>query len=99
MNDNMYPFNIEIDGSRAEEDQHWRIYRIHRIIGYAQALADLDDNEDFHKKSVGIFDDKGTLYISWQTEPSEKEKDYLQKAWESTVTDYECNPIEHEILS
>jgi hypothetical protein len=95
----MYSNKIEIDGTRANEDQQWRIYRIHRIIGYAQALADLDINEDFFKKIVGIYDDKGTLYISWHTEPTNNEKEYLQKAWESVVTDYEGNPIEHEILS
>jgi hypothetical protein len=97
MNDQMYPDNIEIDGARANEDQHWRIYRIHRIIGYSQAMAVLDNNEDFYKKVESIYDDKGTLYVTWQTEPTEKEKEYLQKAWESIVTDYEGNPIEHEI--
>lgn len=94
----MYPFKIEIDGARVNEDQHWRINRIHRIIGYAQALADLDNHEDYFKKIKSIYDDKGSLIITWITEPSKEEKEYLQKAWESIVTDYEGNPIEHEII-
>jgi hypothetical protein len=94
---NMYPYTIEIDGSRADDDQHWRIYRIHMIIGYAQALADIDKNEDFYKKIKSIYDLKGTLFICWTTEPSKEEKDYLKKAWESIVTDYEGNDIDHVV--
>lgn len=93
----MYPDNIEIDGSRANDDQAWRIPRIHRIIGYAQALADIDKNEDFYKKIKSIYDFKGTLFVSWTTEPSKEEKEYLKKGWESIVTDYEGNEIDHEV--
>jgi len=89
----MYPSNIQISGSRSEDDQQWRISRIHMVIGYAQALADLDKNEDFYKKIKSIYDDKGTLLVKWSIEPSEKEKEYLQKAWNSIVTDYEGNDI------
>lgn len=99
MKGSMYANDIEIDGTRANEDQHWRLYRIHRLIGYAQSLADLDDNEDFHKKIIGIFDDKGTLMVEWQNEPTETEKMYLQKAWESVVTDYESNPITNQLTN
>ena len=59
----MYPYTIVIDGARAQEDQSWRLTRIHMIVGYAQALADLDNNEVYYKKIKSIFDDKGTLYI------------------------------------
>ena len=93
----MYPHQIEIDGVRANEDQHWRIYRIHRIIGYAQALADLDKNEDYYKKIKSFYDNKGMLFVEWLTEPTETEKEYIRKAWESIVTDYEMTTIEHEV--
>lgn len=99
MKGNMYANDIEMDGTRVNEDQHWRIYRIHRLIGYAQSLADLDNNEDFHKKIIGIFDDKGTLMVEWQNEPTDNEKEYLQKAWESVVTDYESNSIINEVIN
>ena len=95
----MYPYKIEIDGVRANEDQQWRIYRIHRIIGYAQALADNNKNIDFYTKIKSIFDSKGTLTVTWIITPTETEKDYIRIAWESIVTVYESNPIEHEIFT
>ena len=98
MENNEYPFDIEIDGARANDDQHWRIERIHRILGYAQALADLENNEGFYKKVSGICDEKGTLYITWKSEPTNNEKEFFRKAWESIVTDYESNPIEHDTI-
>lgn len=98
MDENMYPFTLEIDGARADRDQHWRIYRIHRILGYAQALADLDNNEGFYKKLQSLVDEKGTLYVTWVIEPTEEEKTFIKKAWESIVTDYETNDIEHDII-
>ena len=98
MEENMYPYTIEIDGDRAEEDQQWRIYRIYMIIGYAQALADLDKNEDYFKKVKSIYDSKGNLIVTWIIEPTEQEKGYIRKAWESIVTDYEGNDIDHVIL-
>lgn len=97
MEESMYPYGMEIDGIRANDDQHWRIERIHRILGYAQALADLDYCEGFYKKIKGIWDAKGTLYIKWNEEPTDKEKEYLKKAWESIVTDYEGNTVDHII--
>ena len=90
-----YPSKIEISGSRTDDDQFWRIPRIHRALGYAQALADIDDNEDFYKKIDSIYDRKGIVIINWNEKPSKKEKEYLQKAWDSIVTDYDGEPIEH----
>ena len=91
----MYPFDIEIDANRADDDQHWRIYRIHRILGYAQAIADLNKNEDFFKKIYAIYEDKGKLTITWKEKPTEEEKNYFDQAWFSIVTDYEGNPVVH----
>lgn len=98
MEEIMYPFAIEIDGARADRDQHWRIYRIHRILGYAQALADIDNNEDFYKKLQRLDDEKGTLNVTWVIKPTEAEKEYIKKAWESIVTDFETNDIEHDVV-
>ncbi len=90
-----YTETIEIDAVRADDDQYWRILRIHRILGYAQALADLDGNTDYFKKIKSMFDFKGSLSVEWHNVPEDREKNYLWKAWESIVTDYETNPIEH----
>lgn len=94
----MYIDEIEIDGSRADEDQPWRIRRIHALIGYAQALADLNGNEDYYKKIKSIYDLKGILFVVWKSQPTDAEKEFLQKGWESIVTDYEMNSIEHELI-
>lgn len=91
----MYPFDLKIDAGRASEDEYWRVNRIHRIIGYAQAIADIDGNEAFYQKLKSVYDYKGSLTIQWKINPTDSEKEYLQKAWESIVTDYEDNPIEH----
>ena len=71
-----YSSKIELSGSRSDEDQFWRIQRIHRVLGYAQALADLDNNEDFYKKIENIYDQKGIVIINWNEKPSSKEKEY-----------------------
>jgi len=92
-----YPNNIEINGSRTDDDQFWRILRIHRVLGYAQALADIDNNENWHLKIKEIYDYKGMLTVTWKNTATKKEKEYLQKAWFSIVTDYESENIEHEI--
>lgn len=95
MSNFMYPFDLDIDANRADAEEYWRINRIHRVIGYAQAIADMDGNEDFHKKLNSIYDHKGMLTIEWKIQPTESEKNYLQKAWDSIVTDYESERIEH----
>ncbi|MBK6964907.1 MAG: hypothetical protein IPH20_13465 [Bacteroidales bacterium] len=45
----IYPYTIEIDGSSVDKDPLFRTNRIHMIVGYAQALADLDNNEQYCK--------------------------------------------------
>ncbi len=90
-----YPNNIHIDGARVDDDQFWRVLRIHRILGYAQALADIDNNEDFYKKITQIYDYKGMLSVTWNKRPTEKEKEYVKKGWQSIVTDYEGSSIRH----
>jgi hypothetical protein len=60
-------------------------------------LADIDNNEGFYKNLQSLVDEKGILYFTWLIEPTEEEKEYIKKAWESIVTDYETNDIEHKI--
>jgi len=98
MDDYMYPYKMGIDGVRSNDDQYWRIHRIHGVLGYAQALADINNDEDFYKKIISIYDHKGMLLVNWNEKPTDKEKEYLQKAWESIVTDYEGSPIDHFVI-
>ncbi len=95
--EDMYPYDLIIDGDGASDDKHWRVLRIHMLLGYAQALADLNANEDFYKKIESIYDFEGTLIVTWKTEPTEEEKTYICKGWNSVVTDYEGNDIIHEV--
>lgn len=94
----MYSDKIEISSSRSDDDQFWRINRIYMLLGYAQALADIIGNEDFYTKISSIYDYKGMLTVTWLISPTKEEKEYLKKAWESAVTDYEANPIEHLVI-
>ncbi len=91
----MYPYDIEIDGYRASDDEQWRITRLQMVLAYAQALADIGNNESFYKKVKTLFDEEGTLIVSWLVPPTEEEKSYINKAWGSIVTDYEGNEVEH----
>jgi len=59
-------------------------------------LADIDNNEGFYKRLQSLVDEKGTLYVAWLAEPTDEEKEYIKKAWESIVTDFETNDIEHQ---
>ena len=93
----MYLEKTEIDGIRTDDDQFYRIPRIHRVIGYAQALADADNNEAFIEKIKSFYDNKGILTVIWKNKPTSKEKEYLQSAWGSIITDFESELIEHEI--
>ncbi|MBW8898333.1 MAG: hypothetical protein JF619_09535 [Massilia sp.] len=73
-----------------------RIERLTRVYGYAMALADQDDNARFVEKFSQIHDHKGTLIVFWTEAPSEQEKTYFLKAWQSRVGDGSSN-VEHEI--
>lgn len=91
----MYPYDIEIDGYRASDDEQWRITRIKMVLAYAQALADAADNESFYKKVKSLYDDEGTLTVSWLVPPTDEEKEMFNNAWNSVVTDFEENVVEH----
>lgn len=92
----MYPYDIEIDAHKANENEYWRTERLQRVLAYAQALADIDNNESFHRKLAGLNDEKGHLTVSWLVDPTEAEKNYINKAWNSIVADFEENQPEHK---
>jgi hypothetical protein len=96
----MYSLNIIIAANR-EDEQPWRLNRIQRVIGYAQALADIKSqviDEEFYRKIYSIYDNKGIPTVIWNVEPSEEEKNWIQKAWDSSVTGYDTEPIIHDII-
>jgi len=67
-------------------------------LGYAQALADIDNNENWYRKIYSIHDYKGILSIQLKYNFQSKEIEYLKKAWESIITDYESEDIEFSLV-
>ena len=94
----MYPYKIEISGSRSDDDQFWRVQRLHRVLAYAQALADIDNNINWHKCISSLYDYKGILTVRLRFYVYDNVREYLQKAWESIVTDNESADIIFEMV-
>lgn len=91
----MYPYDLQIDGYRADKNEQWRIDRLRMVLGYSQALADIAGNEAFFRKIKALYDDEGTLNVTWFVPPTEDEKGFLNKAWNSVVTDFEAGEVVH----
>ena len=68
--------------------------RLLRVIGYAQALADMLGLGDLREKVAQVEDDKGVLNVSWFNKPEPMEKQVLNRAWASCVGDGVDN-VEH----
>jgi hypothetical protein len=73
-----------------------RIERLTRVYGYAVALADAAGvGEGFIEKFSQLHDHKGTLIVFWGETPTEAEKTFFTRAWESKIGDGSSN-VEHE---
>ena len=84
---------ITATNSSTEPD---RIERLTRVYGYAMALADHAENGHFVDKLAQLHDHKGTLIVFWLDTPTESERDYFLRAWQSKIGDGSSN-VEHEI--
>lgn len=91
----MYLDHPKITATRSDTEPD-RIERINRVYGYAVALADYFGNEKFIEKISQIHDHKGNLIVVWWSPPTEEEKNYFLRAWQSKVGD-ESSHVEHEI--
>ena len=74
-----------------------RLERLHRVYGYAVALADAIELKEFIFKVSRIHDHRGTLIVFWHVVPGADEKSFFMKAWQSNIGDGSSN-VEHEIL-
>lgn len=72
-----------------------RLERLMRVYGYAVALADADGASDFVEKFGQLHDHKGTLIVFWHQAPTEQDKDFFARAWQSRMGDGTAN-VEHE---
>ncbi|WIF69735.1 hypothetical protein QN096_11545 [Metapseudomonas otitidis] len=68
--------------------------RLLRVIGYAQALADMLGLGDLREKVAQVEDDKGVLNVSWFNKPEPMEMQVLNRAWASCVGDG-ADDVEH----
>lgn len=84
---------ISATNSNTEPD---RIERLNRVYGYAVGLADAAGDAEFLGKLSHLHDHKGTLIVVWFADPSERQKAYFVKAWQSRVGDESSN-VEHEV--
>ncbi|SNS33133.1 hypothetical protein SAMN06265795_102248 [Noviherbaspirillum humi] len=84
---------ITATNSSTEPD---RLERLNRVYGYAVGLADAAGNGGFLGKIRHIHDHKGRLLVAWYEQPSEEEKAYFLRAWQSKVGD-ESAEVEHSI--
>jgi hypothetical protein len=91
----MYLDHPKITATRSDSEPD-RIERINRVYGYAVGLADYFGNTGFIEKISQLHDHKGNLIVVWWAEPTEAEKSYFLKAWQSKVGD-ESSHVEHEI--
>jgi hypothetical protein len=73
-----------------------RLERLTRVYGYAVAMADMAGNGDFIHKVAQIHDHKGALIVFWQDPPTEDEKSFFVRAWNSQIGDGSTN-VEHEV--
>ena len=92
----MYMYQNEIAvGAYNAETEGSRLVRIERVIGYICALSDHYGNEKLLSKIVSLHDHKGTLTVTWRSDPTDGEKEILSKAWCSRIGDGADN-VEHK---
>ncbi|MFZ3194568.1 MAG: hypothetical protein WA154_15360 [Moraxellaceae bacterium] len=82
----MYQDEITVTASNSVTELE-RIPRINRVIGYLCALSEIDGNLNFLSKIKELSDEKGTLIVTWHTQPSAVEQGYVSKAWKSKIGD------------
>ncbi len=94
VKDNIHSGNIiEFDWYRP--DQSWRIFRLHRIVGYLRAVADCTGNFEILRKVACILDHKGELTVIWHEQPTDAEKTIFANAWNAECESGEL--VEHKL--
>lgn len=84
---------ISATNSNTEPD---RIERLNRVYGYAVGLADAAGELEFLSRLSQLHDHKGTLIVTWFEQPTDAQKHFFVKAWQSRIGD-ESATVEHEV--
>ena len=90
----MYQDSIEISAYNSDTEQY-RLVRIERVVGYLCAISEHYSNDKLLSKIVQLHDHKGMLTVTWRSEPSAGEKEFISKAWLSCIGDGADN-VEHK---
>lgn len=92
----MYLDHPKISATNSETEPD-RLERLSRVYGYAIGLADIDGNTECITKLAKIHDHKGTLMVIWYVPPTQAEKNYFLRAWNSRIGD-ETELVEHALM-
>lgn len=75
---------IAVDNYERKADRDDRLLR---VVGYAQALADILGIGELRSKALKVEDDKGELVVTWFEEPGQIEMQVFARAWASSTGD------------
>ena len=90
----MYNDEVEVTAYNSDSESN-RLVRLERVIGYLCALAEHYGNENLLSKIAKLHDHKGTLTVTWRSDPTAGEKEFTSQAWCSHIGDGADN-VEHE---
>ena len=76
------------------EDLH-RQLRLHRALGYAEALIEKFDREKRPSEILAVHDQKGGLFVLWDKVPNDLERACIGQAW-ATYDGADCS--EHFVM-
>jgi hypothetical protein len=76
----------------------WRVDRLLRVVGYVQCLAEHYGNNSLLERVVNLHERKGLLEVTWRTKPTQGEKEFFARAWESSVADEDGGNVTHKVL-
>jgi hypothetical protein len=95
MDEAMYIGDIELSACNQQTEPD-RINRLERVVGYVAALSENSRRTSVLKQVKSLHDHKGQLTVTWRGNPTEAEKAFFLKAWESSIGDGADN-VDHEI--
>ena len=91
----MYLDHPKITATKSDSEPD-RLERLNRVYGYAIGLADSAGDTTCITKLSRLHDHKGNLIVLWNAKPSNAQKGYFTKAWQSQIGDGTTH-VEHEI--
>jgi len=79
------------------ERQH-RTRRLYRVQGWITAKADERDDMNPLERVYSMEDDKGTLVVTWRSEPLPEEREDVESAWLNAEVGDGSSNVRHVIF-